>query len=199
MEVETDYTRYIPTHSKRLRVYEKFYKLLKNTIDLKRYEECENFKENDIVKMSLNLERGIFNYVLNKNDNRTENVWNDSFRTKYIHRSVTIYTNLDPDSYVKNPSLMKRLLSKELDEFEVTSLSPSEIFPERWSDFMVIHKKEMLKDLRNVRTDHDDGMFKCGKCKSMKTEYREVMTRSCDEPTTKLCYCWNCGHRWRFC
>ena len=44
-----------------------------------------------------------------------------------------------------------------------------------------------------------DGILKCPKCKSMKTEYTEVQTRSADEPTTKKCFCNNCGYRWKFC
>jgi hypothetical protein len=128
METEIDYTKYIPNQPKRLQVYEKFYKLLKNTIDLKKYEDCENYKESDIIKMALNLERGIFNYVLEKMCNKSENVWDENFKTKYINRCVTIYTNLNPDSYIKNCSLMKRLLSKQLDEFKLAYLSGSEIF-----------------------------------------------------------------------
>ena len=45
----------------------------------------------------------------------------------------------------------------------------------------------------------EDGILKCPKCKSMKTEYVEVQTRSADEPTTKKCMCNNCDHRWKFC
>ena len=137
METQIDYTKYIPTQSKRLQIYEKFYKLLKNTIDLKKYEECENYKENDIIKMSLNLERGIFNYVLEKMCNKSENIWDENFKTKYVNRCVTIYTNLNPDSYIKNCSLMKRLLSKQLDEFKLAYLSGSEIFPEKRTKFIM--------------------------------------------------------------
>ena len=79
-------------------------------------------------EMALNLERGIFNYVLEKMCNKSENVWDENFKTKYINRCVTIYTNLNPDSYIKNCSLMKRLLSKQLDEFKLAYLSGSEIF-----------------------------------------------------------------------
>lgn len=45
----------------------------------------------------------------------------------------------------------------------------------------------------------EDGILKCPKCKSMKTEYVEVQTRSADEPTTKKCFCNDCTYRWKFC
>lgn len=44
-----------------------------------------------------------------------------------------------------------------------------------------------------------DGILKCPKCRSMKTEYTEVQTRSADEPTTKKCFCNDCQYRWKFC
>jgi len=201
VEVEQmeDYSKFIPDHPKRLRVYEKFYNLIKNIIQLKQYEEYKNYDDIAIMKMAINLERGIFNYVLDNYDNKKlENIWNDTFKTKYIHRSVTIYTNLNPDSYIKNNSLIRRLLSKDLNEFQVTKLSQSEIFPENWNNIMLKYSKELLKDVP-IEKEHEDGILQCGKCKSYKTEYNELQTRGGDESTTKLCYCWNCGRRWRFC
>lgn len=194
-----DYSKFIPDHPKRARVYEKFYTLLKRLIELEEYKEYKKYDDIVIMKMALNIERGIFNYVIDNYDNKKfDNVWNDVFRTKYIHRSVTIYTNLDPNSYIKNFSLIKRLLSKEIDEFKLAKLSPSEIFPERWTEFIMKYEKELMKDLP-VEKEHEDGILQCRKCKSFKTEYNEVQTRSADESTSKLCYCWSCGHRWRFC
>jgi len=42
-------------------------------------------------------------------------------------------------------------------------------------------------------------MFKCGKCKSRKCRYRQMQTRSADEPMTTFVTCSNCGNRWKFC
>lgn len=195
MESENiDYSIYIPDHPKRLKVYEKFKTLLENTIKSKNEYD---YNDIDIMKIALNLERGIFNYTLHYNK-QSDNLWNDSFRTRYIHRSVTIYTNLDPNGYLKNTSLMKRLLKKELDEFQLTKLAYNEIFPERWNELISKYSKELLKDLP-VEKEHEDGILQCGKCKSFKTEYTEIQTRSADESSTKLCYCWSCGRRWKFC
>ena len=44
-----------------------------------------------------------------------------------------------------------------------------------------------------------DGILSCPRCKSKKTEYVEVQTRSADEPTTKKCLCNDCEYRWKFC
>jgi transcription elongation factor S-II len=41
------------------------------------------------------------------------------------------------------------------------------------------------------------GQFKCGKCKSVKTTYYQMQTRSADEPMTTFVTCMGCGNRWK--
>jgi len=65
------------------------------------------------------------------------------------------------------------------------------------------HAKMALMDEKSYMKYADkkveDGILKCPKCKSMKTEYIEVQTRSADEPTTKKCFCNDCNYCWKFC
>ena len=65
------------------------------------------------------------------------------------------------------------------------------------------HSKLSLMDEKSYNKymgkEQADGMLVCPKCKSKKTEYVEVQTRSADEPTTKKCFCNNCNYRWKFC
>lgn len=42
-----------------------------------------------------------------------------------------------------------------------------------------------------------DGMFTCGKCRSQKTTYYQLQTRSADEPMTTFVTCTNCSKRWK--
>ena len=41
------------------------------------------------------------------------------------------------------------------------------------------------------------GLFKCGKCKGVKTTYYQMQTRSADEPMTTYVTCKTCGNRWK--
>jgi len=41
------------------------------------------------------------------------------------------------------------------------------------------------------------GQFKCGKCKSRKTTFYLLQTRSADEPMTVYVTCLGCGHKWK--
>lgn len=197
MQTLTGIDKSIPVHPNRKHIYEKFYNLLYNNINLKEYQE------DSIKKMSINIERGLFNHTLNLYNKVSQNdSWNDLFKSIYINRCMVIYDNLNPNGKIGNQNLLKRLLNKEFNEFTLCSLSPKELFPEKW--------QQTIEDLTNSK-DYDpiyipqpkleerpDGAFKC-KCGSLKTEYTEVQTRSADEPTTKKVYCWKCGNRWKFC
>ena len=152
------------------------------------------------MKIALNIERGIFNCIISRYINSL-GIWNDVFERQYIARSVIIYNNLNPDSHLKNVNLIKRLLNKEFDEYTLTQMNSEQLFPERHNELFEKYGKEWLKDVPIPRAEQDipDGINKCPKCKSYKTEYNEMQTRSADEPTTKSCFCYNCNHRWRFC
>lgn len=195
---EIDLDKLIPNHPNRKRIFEKFYNLI--NIHIKNYTN-NIYTDNDIKKMAINLERGIFNYTISVYPNRKINeTWNNFFNNLYINRAVKIYNNLNPDSSLKNTLLLKRLLSKEFNEFEIASFNSEQIFPEKWKELTDKYSKELIEIPESIKIeDRPDGLFKCGKCKSYKTEYNEKQTRSADEPTTKFCYCHNCGNRWKFC
>jgi transcription elongation factor S-II len=193
MQVLVGLDKLIPYHPKRKKVYEKFNNLLvENT-------KAYNYSEDEIKKMALNIERGIFNRALSIYSNKTLNEsWNEIFSHLYINRAVVIYDNLNPNGKIQNVNLLTRFLSKEFDEFELCSLTPDRIFPELWEKHIREHCSDMFKPPPKPM-ERPDGFFKCVRCKSYKTEYNEKQTRSADEPTTKFCFCHNCGKRWRFC
>lgn len=181
----------IPTQQNRKHVYNKLMQVLTT--------HAKNKSPQDIQKMALNLERGILNTVYESICGTTKGsmVWDNTFKIKYMSRAVTIVTNLNPDSYLKNTYLLPRLLNNECNEFEVCSYGPDKLFPDKWNERIREWQEEFDKEFK--KEERPDGILRCGKCRSFKTEYNERQTRSADEPTTKFCYCHNCGHRWRFC
>ncbi|NBP13178.1 hypothetical protein EBU95_02135 [bacterium] len=194
-----DMESYIPQHSVRSTIVKKFEALIGSTIGTHELYTRYQISSESILKMALNIERGIFNYAL-KNYVKTKpnETWNDKFKSVYMSRVSSIYVNLNPTSYVKNTLLLSRLLDGEIDEFELCNLDPPNMFPERWNDLLQKHK--LLQDAIKPKDLEEipDGIVKCGKCKSYKTEYVELQTRSSDEPTSKFCYCHKCGNRWKF-
>lgn len=180
----------IPTHGTRRNGYIKMLALLKAYVDDESLDICES----DLIKMALNIERGIFNYTINQSYER-KRMWDDLFAMQYKARLIVIYTNLNPQSYLGNTGLIKKLFDKEFNEFEMCTFGPDKLFPEKWLENM---EKYGSKDDELKKVEIQDGFIKCGKCKSYKTEYTEMQTRSADEPTTKFAYCHNCNNRWRF-
>ena len=66
-----------------------------------------------------------------------------------------------------------------------------------------VHKKEMQKHVKDhecfmEKHNKEEGLFTCGKCKSKRTTYYQLQTRSADEPMTTFVTCKDCSKRWKF-
>jgi transcription elongation factor S-II len=73
-------------------------------------------------------------------------------------------------------------------------MTKEDMYPEFWQAVKDSSIPELLKN----PVEKPDGMIKCRKCKSMKTDYYQLQTRSADEPMTTYVTCHNCEHRWKF-
>ena len=142
--------------------------------------------------MTLNIEKSIFNYTLGNNHSKD---WNNMFQTYYINSCVRVYGNLNPDSYIKNINLIHRLFYGEFQPQELVYFNSEKIFPEKYRELMKQYEESLPKYAE--KTEDEDGAFRCGKCKSMKTSYYQMQTRSADEPMTTFVTCKNCGARWK--
>jgi len=113
MQVLTGLDKLIPNHPKRKRVYDKFNNLLDKNIN-KNEMGAPHYSEDNIKKMALNIERGIFNHSLIIYCRKTlSECWNEIFSQIYINRAVLVYDNLNPNGNIKNTTLLSRFLSKE--------------------------------------------------------------------------------------
>jgi len=180
---------FVPSHETRQKIYNKFLEILE------RHKMCiEPPLDSDALnKMALNLERGILNYTLDSN--KSFNIWNDAFKKAYMARAVTIAININPESYLQNTNLIKRLFNREITEFELCYFQPKDMFPEAWNRrFQEIQESEPK---RHEQMEDAEGFFRCGKCKTYKTSYYQLQTRSADEPMTVFHTCHNCGARWK--
>lgn len=179
----------IPVQQDRKRIYEKFYGFL--------IKHVSNTPEENVKKMALNIERGIFNCVLKQSCTNGKRYWDKMFKTLYMNRAVVVMTNINPNSYLQNKRLLSRLLDKEFNEFELCAFEPKDMFPERWELLNKRFNENTLKE--ETQPDENEGMFRCGKCKTRKTTYYQMQTRSADEPMTTFVTCINCGNKWKFC
>ena len=158
-------------------------------------KEYESFLE---LNPAQNLECGIYNAVIKRamEKNIMRRWYNPRFVELYRQRLLSVYTNLHPDSYVKNVKLLPRLFKKEILPHEIPFMHPSDMFPEKWEKILE-EKAKRDKSLYERDFSGCSSQFKCGKCKQRKCTYKEAQTRSADEPMTIFVTCLNCGHKWR--
>jgi len=120
---------------------------------------------------------------------------NPFFRHQYKRKFLNIHFNLkDPSNNLKD-----LLLNETVKVTDVVHMKPYELNPK--GPYAVTMEKLRLEDLHmyalNAEDDNYEGMFKCGKCKSRKTTYFQLQTRSADEPMTTFVTCKNCNNRWK--
>jgi len=105
-------------------------------------------------------------------------------------------------SDTKNPDFRKKLYVGAIPAEEVATLTSADMASAEKQKARDAQRKDALEacqsdwDLRNIQ--REEGQFPCGKCKSRKTTYFQMQTRSSDEPMTTYVTCNNCGNRWKF-
>jgi hypothetical protein len=189
------YDEFIPKHPVRNSIYSKLYNLILKYSHAK--DTKYNYTLSDIQKMTLNIEKSIFNYSLGHYKHTT--IWTDSFKQSYCDVTARCYGNLNPEAYIKNTTLIHRLLSNEIQPEQIAYLTPEERFPERHKEINEYCKSLEPKYAKQIALeDRYDGAFQCEmeECKSWKTEYVEIQIKSCDEPSSKKILCFKCNHRW---
>jgi len=163
----------------------------------KKYVEKINEIIND-EKKSREIEKSIYNHIIKiSKEKNIQRSWdNKMFYKLYVSKIMSIYINLDKDSYIENIKFLERLNSKEIDIKKIGDLSVQEIFPDNWKELMNI-KSKRDKIRYELKPEAMTSLFKCRKCKSRETSYYEVQTRSADEPMTQFITCLNCNNRWK--
>ena len=115
---------------------------------------------------------------------------------RYANKCSNIFQNL------KNPEsdIIQRINSGSLKTRMIAEYKPNELWTSGpWAQSIKesAEKSERM-DIANNRCDESKkGVYRCGKCKSWKTTYYQLQTRSADEPMTTYVTCMNCEKRWK--
>ena len=128
---------------------------------------------------------------------RVDPDWNNlAFKHMYMNKLVSIYQNIDPNSRIKNPDLIVKVLAGEITPANLARASPQVLHPNNWTRLMEERSAE-TEYLYTRKSEETSTLFQCYKCKKSRTSYRQVQTRSSDEPMTTFITCLECGQRWK--
>jgi DNA-directed RNA polymerase subunit M/transcription elongation factor TFIIS len=103
-------------------------------------------------------------------------------------------------SAIATPQLLQRIQQKSVEARDLASLSPVQLWPNgpyARTELKLKRKELDMEMAKAVMDEGYEGMFKCGKCKSLRTTYYQLQTRSADEPMTTFVTCMGCGNRWK--
>ncbi len=162
--------------------------------------KCVNLIMNELQNedKSRLIEKSIYNDIIlySKKNNIKRNWKNNLFKSLYISRIRSIYTNIKSDSYLQNTKFKDRILNDEIDCDSIVKLTPYDIFPDNWKDLI---EEKMRKDKLKyeLKPEAMTDTFKCRRCGSRSCTYYEVQTRSADEPMTQFITCLDCNNNWK--
>lgn len=154
------------------------------------YSQAKLMKESQVCEIAAEIESVLHREYIVKGDNSVRD---------YNLQLKTIKWNL---SDLKNPELNSKLYVGKITPEEIARMQSREMASDAKQKEREKHKQESLEacqsdwDLRNLI--QKEGQFTCGKCKTNKTTYYQMQTRSADEPMTTFVRCLNCGNRWKF-
>jgi DNA-directed RNA polymerase subunit M/transcription elongation factor TFIIS len=120
---------------------------------------------------------------------------NHKYANIYKHKFLSLQKSLND-----NPKLKQQIVEKRLKTKDVIEMRPDELCPEG-----AYAKQVGTEDSQRVaKTDANTEKHKIkrassrvGRCKSKKTSYYQLQTRSADEPMTTYVSCFNCGKNWK--
>jgi DNA-directed RNA polymerase subunit M/transcription elongation factor TFIIS len=154
------------------------------------------------INFVMNIEKSIFNWCVQTTKTRPLNIqdlptWeNRMFRERYKHKFSSILFNI---SEPRN-NLIQRIRSGDVKTKNIAGLDPGELWPT--GPYKLAEQKLLNKFIISSHADGETaedytGIYQCMRCKSFKTTYYQLQTRSADEPMTTFVTCLNCQKRWR--
>jgi DNA-directed RNA polymerase subunit M/transcription elongation factor TFIIS len=148
--------------------------------------------------LCVNLEKSTHNWAVKRSTSLGDVAAADNpeHMNRYKHKFLQIQYNLK-----NSPCLKKRILDGVVKASSVVDLSPQGLWPDGpWAVMKeMCISKDMKKEYKStvLKDPNYKGIFRCRRCKSYKTTYYEMQTRSADEPMTVFITCHNCDSRWK--
>jgi DNA-directed RNA polymerase subunit M/transcription elongation factor TFIIS len=149
----------------------------------------------DTDTLCINLEKSILNYTVRRFEEIDVPSWeNHKFVNIYKHKFLQLQYNLK-----RSPLLKSWIVDKKVKTKDVIDMRPENLWPD--GPYAMKMQERIHKEIRKAylaqEVKNQEGFFTCGRCKSKKTTYYQLQTRSADEPMTTFVSCLNCDKNWK--
>jgi transcription elongation factor S-II len=145
-------------------------------------------------KYAKNIEVAIFNWTVRRVSKNPS--WeNRIFRTMYKARFFEM------KRAVNESSLIEKIKQKQIKMKDLILMTADQLMPEGPMAIAMMSARTKELEIETIKAKNDEayeGIFLCRKCRSKKTTYYQLQTRSADEPMTTYVTCTNCENRWKF-
>lgn len=148
-------------------------------------------------KELMNAEKSIYISVYNKALKMGHAItWeNRTFREAYKQRFLQVQYNLK-----NSPTFLEDIQSRKIETKRIGFVDHAEMWPGGAHDVgqqQARNRAIVREKNKGTLPENYKGAFMCGKCKSWKTTYYQLQTRSADEPMTSFISCLNCPNKWK--
>jgi DNA-directed RNA polymerase subunit M/transcription elongation factor TFIIS len=128
-----------------------------------------------------NCERNILNWTVKTCSGAA------SFDKKHFRQMYKMKTMFLLASMKRCPEIIEKLKTKQLESSKIAFYSSDILEPDGpySAALLANRKKDMEMEARKCEDEDYEGILKCGKCKSNKTDYYQMQTRSADEPMVR--------------
>ena len=98
----------------------------------KRFNKKNRKEESFLKEIAIDIEKGVYNKIINlaKQKNIPRKWDNKIFLDLYKAAAISVYSNLDSKSYIKNDRLFKRLVDGEFSGYELATMKHQQSYPE---------------------------------------------------------------------
>jgi transcription elongation factor S-II len=144
-------------------------------------------------KICTDIEKCILNYACDTSCGQS--AWdNPDFTKMYKHRFLWIQSGI-----INNPELKVKIIEKKIKPTELVKMGPHQLWPDGpYAKAMEVGiHRELRKEYLAKEVKNQDGLFMCNRCRTKKTTYYQLQTRSADEPMTTFVSCLNCDKNWK--
>jgi DNA-directed RNA polymerase subunit M/transcription elongation factor TFIIS len=163
-----------------------------------------------------NSEISVLNWARGRVQNEDSSWESRHFRTLYKFKAMSLIKEFERNvvtivpklrvegervvfEYSIIPQLVRKIQLKQLDAKRIAWYSSNILSPDGPMAQAILKNKKLDLEMEEIKAREKDyeGILQCRKCKSKKTDYYQLQTRSADEPMTTYATCKNCGLKWK--